>query len=350
MTNFLKNSIRRPLAGVLLFFFVLPFLVFPEIIFGGKTLYLADLSWIHYPRHIFAAQEWLAGRIPLWDPYQHNGLPFLAETQVGALYIFSALFLSTLSPSLELSLFILLHFSLAAVFTYMLARLLEMSTAPAVVAGLGFGFGGFLMAQVTNLNIMTGAVWLPLILYGVIQTGRRRSWLAAMLAAIPLELQMFTAQPQIVFYSVLTVCSSAGHRVLADFFASDSPHRKNYLHGLRTLLLVGVAVVTGLLLAAPQLLPTLELQQLSVRSTERAWEFLTNNSLAPGLLFNLLVPSAFGNNVVGFRIGDPFQEDFIYIGFISLLQGFFCFVQRSKQDMIFFGGLVVGVRLLDLGR
>ena len=36
-----------------------------------------------------------------------------------------------------------------------------------------------------------------------------------------------------------------------------------------TMLLFGVAIGSGILLAAPQLLPTLELQQLSVRSQER---------------------------------------------------------------------------------
>jgi hypothetical protein len=61
-------------------------------------------------------------------------------------------------------LFILLHFSLAALFTYILARSLHLSQPAATLAGLVFGFGGFMMAQVSNLNIMSAAAWLPLIL------------------------------------------------------------------------------------------------------------------------------------------------------------------------------------------
>lgn len=350
MTQFLQQTLRRPLLWVIALFILLPVVAFWEILFGGHTLYLADISWIHYPRHIFAAEEWLAGRIPLWDPYQHNGLPFLAETQVGALYPFSVLFLSSISPSLELSLFVVLHVTLAALFTFLLARLLTITTAGAVIAGLSFGMGGFLMAQITNLNIMTGAVWLPLILYGVIQTTQRRTWLAAMLAGIPLAFQIFTAQPQIVFYTWLIVGGYALYKIIADAFTRPVPSKQKLLYTLQTFFLVGLTLMTGLLLAAPQLLPTLELQQLSVRSEERAWDFLTNNSLPPALLLNLLIPGAFGNNVTGFNIGDPFQEDFVYAGFIPLLLAFFGWGQRRKPDMPFFLIVLAGGIVMALGR
>lgn len=350
LIGFAKRITQYQLLWIVLLFIILPFLAFPEIVFGKQTLYWSDLSWIHYPRHIFAAEEWLAGRVPLWDPYQHNGLPFLAESQVGALYLFSVLFLSPFSPSLELSLFILLHFTLAAIFTFILARSLGIGQAGAIISGLAFGLGGFLMAQVPNLNIMTGAAWLPLILYGVIQTTRRRSWLVAMLAGIPIAFQIFTAQPQIVFYSLVTIWGYGCYRIIADFRTTHDAINDKLKHALHTVLLLAVIIMSGLLLAAPQLLPTFELQQLSVRSEERELGFLTQNSLPPEMFLNLLIPSAFGNNVTGFKVGDPFQEDFIYIGFIPLLLTFFSVKQRHKRDMLFFLFLLVGGVLLATGR
>ena len=158
MKDQFKRIVRHPLTWITILFITLPFLAFPEIIFGRQTLYWTDLTWIHYPRHIFAADEWLAGRVPLWDPYEDTGLPLLAETQVGVLYPFSIIFLSSLLPALELSLFILLHFSLAAFFSLILTRALGMSWGTSTVAGLSCGFGGFWMAQVPSLNIMTGTV------------------------------------------------------------------------------------------------------------------------------------------------------------------------------------------------
>ena len=346
----LNQPTKRSVYWIIALFAVLPVLAFPEIIFGRQTLYWSDLSWMHYPRHIFAANEWLAGRVPLWDPYQHNGLPFLAETQVGALYLFSAIFLSPLSPSLELSLYIVLHFSLASAFTFILAQSLGLSLTPSVLAGLAFGMGGFLMAQVSNLNIMTGAVWLPLILYGVIRTNRKRSWLSAMLAGIPLALQIFTAQPQIVFYTLVTVGGYAIYRIVADWFTPPEASEPRLRYAVRTLGLVGVTILTGLLLAAPQLLPTLELQQLSVRSEEQEFDFLVKNSLPPLMWLNLVVPSAFGNNVTGFEGGDPFQEDFIYIGLIPLLLVPLSFSRPLRRDTMFWVLLIIGGAILAMGR
>ena len=350
MIGFVKRISQDSVLRVVLLFLILPVLAFPEIVFGNQTLYWSDLSWIHYPRHIFAAEEWLAGRVPLWDPYQHNGLPFLAESQVGTLYPVSVIFLSPLSPSLELSLFILIHFTLAALFTYVLARSLEIENVGAIVAALAFGLGGFLMAQVANLNIMTGATWFPLILYGVIQTTYRRNWLVAMLAGIPIALQVLTAQPQIVFYSLITICGYGVYRIIADFHTNKNSTNDKVKQAFHTILLLTVIITSGLLLAAPQLLPTLELQQLSVRSEERGLEFLTNNSLPPEMFLNLLVPSAFGNNVTGFKVGDPFQEDFIYIGFIPLLLTFFSLKQRRKRNMLFFLFLLIVGIVLAMGR
>lgn len=318
-------------------FLLLPLLAFPELFFGHQTLWRSDITLIHYPYHITVADEWLAGRVPLWNPYQHIGVPLLAEGQVGPLYPLGALFLSPLSPSLELSLFVALHLTLAAVFTFALARTLGLATAPATLAGLAFGMGGFLMAQIGNLNIMTGAVWLPLILCSAIMAARRRSLAVALLAGLPLALQAFTAQPQVVFYTLLVLVGYAVFRLVAD-------------RSVRAALFVAVAIASGLLLSAPQLLPAYELQQHSVRSQALDFDFLTKNSWPPMMGLNLVLPGAFGNNVVGFKGGDPFEEDFIYAGFIPLLMVGFAWHQRRRRDMPYFVLLLAGAMLLALGR
>jgi hypothetical protein len=348
LKSLFRSTSRYPIVWIVILFSILPFLAFPEIIFGQQTLYWTDLSWIHYPRHVFTAEEWLTGRVPLWDPYEDTGIPLLAETQVGVLYPFSVLFLSSLSPSLELSLFILIHFTLAALFTLILARSWGMSWAASTVAGLSFGFGGFLMSQTPNLNIMTGAVWLPLILYAVIQTTRQRSWLTAMLAGIPLALQILTAQPQVTFYTLIIIIGYGLYRVTADLFSDNHDAKEKLRYAPHTILLLAIAITSGLLLAAPQLLPTLELQQRSVRQAGDL-ELLTQNSLPLAMWLNLLLPSAFGNNVVGFKGGDPFQEVFIYIGFIPLLLIFWGWGQRQKRDALFFWFLLLGAVLMAMG-
>jgi hypothetical protein len=337
LTTAHHNLVRLGWLAPLALFALLPLLAFPELFFGGQTLWRSDITLIHYPYHIMVADEWLAGRVPLWNPYQHIGIPLLAEGQVGPLYPLGALFLSPLSPSLELSLFVALHLTLAALFTFALARTLGLSTAPATLAGLAFGMGGFLMAQIANLNIMTGAVWLPLSLCSAVLAARRRNLALALLAGMPLALQAYTAQPQVVFYTILILVGYAAYRAAAD-------------RHIRSALPVMVMIVSGLLFSAPQLLPTYELQQYSVRSQELGFDFLTKNSLPPLMALNLVLPGAFGNNVIGFKGGDPFEEDFIYAGFVPLLLAGFAWSQRRRRDMPFFVLLLAGSALLALGR
>ena len=253
-------------------------------------------------------------------------------------------------PSFELSIFIVLHLTLAAGFTYWLARSLTMSRTAATVAGLAFGCGGFVMAQIPNLNIMTGAVWLPLLLYAIRQTLYLRRWSVAILAGLPLALQILTAQPQIVFYSLVIAVGYGLYHLFTTHKETVSNRVGLVRLTTKQLMLLLLLVATGLFLAAPQLLPTLELQQLSVRSQERDLDFLTENSLQPVMLLNLILPSLFGNNVTGFKGGDPFQEVFIYIGFIPLMLAFLSWPQRHRRDMPFFYLLLAGTLLLALGR
>jgi hypothetical protein len=303
----------------------------------------------------------------------------LAEPQIGVLYPLRILFLSPLSPSLELSLFILLHFTLAALFTYILARSLRLSQASATLAGLIFGFGGFLMAQVPNVNILSGAIWLPLILFATMQVARRRiwpgrmgqvqaglpglsfgspdnhfpltryHWLAALLAGIPLALQIYTAHSQIVFYTLVVISAYGLYRLCADFYGGSGQIRRNLQYALHTSLLVAATIASGLWWAAPQLLPPFELLQFTLRSQGRGPDLLTENSLHPLMWFNLIIPSAFGNNAIGFKGGDPFQEIFIYVGFIPLILAVVGLTGRRGADRLFFQLLLIGAVLLALG-
>jgi len=336
-------------ALALALFVALPLLAFPEIVFGGQTLYRDDISGIHYPYHIFAASEWLAGRVPLWNPYNFLGIPALAECQVGVLYPGSLLFLSPLPASLNLSLFILLHFTLAAVFTCALARCLGLGWPAATLAGLSFGMGGVLMAQVTNVDIMSSAAWFPMILCAAILVAQRRRWPFAILTGIPLAMQILSGHPQIVFYTLVTVAGYGLYRVVADLWVRRGPAGRGGRWAIITVLLLAVMVTSGLALAAPQLLMTYEMQQFSVRSQEQGAELLVKDSLPPAMTLNLVLPGAFGNNVVGFRGGDPFEEEFVYAGFIPLVLAFFCWGQRRKKDMPFFVLLLFGAAVMAFG-
>lgn len=332
----------------LLLFLCLPILSFPELFFSEQTLYRGDLTWIHYPLRLFAAQEWLAGRIPLWNPYVLLGSPLLAEAEIGVLQPLNAIFLLPIPTYRALTLFVMLHFTLAALFTYTLARTLSLGRAAATLAGLSFGFGGFLMAQVTNLNVMTGAAWLPLVFCSLIWTVRSRRWLVALWSGLPLALHIVAAHPQIPLYTATLLVSFA----LYESFRTMWPLPRTWCAWRdigQIWLLLTVMFGSGLLLAAPQILPTLELQPLSVRSQSvEAGQMIF--SISPVQWLTLLLPNAFGTTVTGFHgLRGNFEETNVYIGLVCLCLLPLSWRLRREPRVLFWGLVALISGILSLG-
>ena len=93
-----------------------------------------DLTSQYYPLQLFAARELLAGRLPSWDPYINAGQPGIADSQTGFFYplnLLPNLLAAATSPlhsatwpsqSAPLVTQVILHFSLASLFTYLYVR------------------------------------------------------------------------------------------------------------------------------------------------------------------------------------------------------------------------------------
>lgn len=320
----------------MLLFLFLPLLCFPELFLEQRTLYRADLTWIHYPLRVLAAEQWKSGHVPLWNPYVLSGGPLLAEAQVGVLQPLNAAFLLPIPAYRALSLFVALNLSLAATLAYTLARSLGISRAGATVAGLSFGFGGFFMAQVTNLNVMTGGVWLPFAFCGLAWTLRTRRPAVALLAGVSLALLILAAHPQMAFYAILFLVGYALYesgRIALGPAPTTVRFRQVAMVWALLLLMLG----SGLLLAAPQVLPTWELQRLSVRSSgvETGQAVF---SIPPVQWITLALTSVFGNNAspsyqgLG---GSNFEETYVYVGILPLLLVPFSWRARHRPEVPF---------------
>ncbi len=155
--------------------FFLPFLFFWRLFAPN----LADRMWLpagdlteqYFPLRVFAAREIAAGRLPLWNPHMFAGQPGLADPQMAALYplnLLTDLILALLNRPFTFAIFqlqIVLHYSLAAIFTYAFARRLTGNHFAAGVAALVFTFGGYLISYPAQQpTILASAVWLPLVL------------------------------------------------------------------------------------------------------------------------------------------------------------------------------------------
>lgn len=320
----------------LLLFFLMPLFCFPELFLRRDSLYQIDLIWIYHPLRILAARQWLSGQIPLWNPYVRSGFPLLAETHAGGLYPPLLLYMLPIPAYRALTLYVALHLLLAAISTYLLARLLGISRAGAAIGGLSFGFGGFLMAQIPNLNVMLGGAWLPLIFFCLLYALHTRRLKVAILSGIPLALQILAAQPQLVFYTLVLLGGYMLYRTGQMIRISGRaaiPYRRIAAEwGL-----LAVMGIVGVLLSAPQWLSTWELSHLSPRATGLLYEKMIEYSLPPPQWLNLALPLAFGNNLATHYVGlsGNFEETYIYAGILPLLLAFFSWPVRRKPLVIF---------------
>jgi hypothetical protein len=327
-------------SAIVLLLALLPLLFFWRLItpFPADQMNITagDFGEQYFPLRAFAAQEWVAGRIPLWNPYLYGGQPALADIQSGALYpphVLQALFLGWVLPLFSgqdvgfplkaLEWQAIFHFSIAAVGTYLFGRYLlqfngfniRSARFGAVVAAIIFGFSGYLSGfPVQQLSILEVSAWLPWVLWtlmmagwhlGQYQPGQHRAVLGRMLLSIAggaavFALAILAGHPQTVMYIFYL---SLAYVVFLGF--NWRPAGQSRL--ARMLWVLGVWLVTtglGIMLSAAQLLPTLEFIGQSVRANMSYATVSTGLPLTE--LVTILYPGFFG--------GSP-----AYIGIAGLL-------------------------------
>src|SRR5258708_7541759 len=93
---------------------------FPQVVAGLETFCYGDFGQFSYPLAFYHRESFWRGEMPLWDPINNCGVPFLAQWNTLTLYPLSLAYL--LFPlSWSLGTFCLGHLFLAGVGLYFLA-------------------------------------------------------------------------------------------------------------------------------------------------------------------------------------------------------------------------------------
>jgi hypothetical protein len=247
-------------------------LAFTDWIFGRGDTYVYFYPYWH-------ARDTLlrAGQLPLWTPNLFTGAPLLANPQVGALYPLNWLTVGLDAPN-AIKVAVLLHVAWAAVGTYWLGRgALRLSVWSATVMAAVFAFGGYLGAHTEQINQLQGLAWFPWafgVFHRIVTADGRSRWRDVPLLGIVLALQFLAGHTQTVFINGVGL---ALYALLA--------WRPRALFGL------SAAGAVALVLAAPQLIPTLELIGQSGRSGGLSPNAALSFSLPPLLIGRGLLPS-----------------------------------------------------------
>ncbi|HEV8638861.1 MAG TPA: oligosaccharide flippase family protein [Chloroflexota bacterium] len=255
---------------------------------------LQNVAWKSFARAAFAR-----GELPLWNPYEYAGLPFLAGGQSGSLYPLGALFY-LLPVERAYGPFLALHVFMAGAFAYAFARVLGCRPAAALLGGVGFAFSAFLIVSFTWPMIVSAASWLPLLLLTVELIVRQwergappepeRAVGLALLGALALALQILAGHLEITFYAAFTLLFYGLGRLILGPLRERGPGPA--LGALACLALMGLA---GPLVAAVQLLPFHELIGQNYRRGLVDYATVIGYALPPTQVATFLLPDFYGN-------------------------------------------------------
>ncbi len=244
-------------------------LFFNRLALSNLILARGDTFLYFYPYWTAAAAALREGRVPLWTPDVFMGAPFLANSQVGFFYPFNWPVWLLFSAPYAVSASILIHLLIAAVGTYLAGRrTLALGRTAAVLAAALFALGGYLTAQVEHVNQLQGLAWLPWLFVAAAPLARpssaARDWqfvgsISARIGAL-FALQLLAGHTQTVFISGVALALWLGAGAVQ---TAGNPVQARALVRVTGALLGGVALAA--LLAAAQLLPTLELAGQSSR-------------------------------------------------------------------------------------
>jgi len=126
----------------------------PDAVFAYR-----DSLHFYPPLYKLVREEWLAGRVPLWNPLLNCGQPLAGMGTSGAFYPPQVILSILLPDGLSLTVLAMFHLAVAATGAYLLARAQACSRPAATVAGLAYAFSGSVLFQLYHPIYVAGAAW-----------------------------------------------------------------------------------------------------------------------------------------------------------------------------------------------
>ena len=318
-------------AGLLL---LLLLAMFAPWLADGRVLAVGDGLAQDFPLRLLAAQIWLGGHVPFWNPYGFGGQPMLAAMHVGVFFPGNLAFL-VLSPVAAMNATEILALWTAGLSAYLLARAHELSRSAAFTSGLVFMGSGFMVAHIENLQMLQAAALMPAVLWAIARHAAAPHGCWAIAFAALLALQVLAGHPQMVVFTGLVAVP------YTLFLMARRPAGTRLAFGLP----LGAAAFLGLGLAGMQLLPALDF----IPRTQRHaidYDSLTFRSLPQRQLLTLWFPYMFGGYgtpaIPLLYWGGPHQTDLTgYAGLVSLVLGGGALLALRKRPAAAFWLLVV---------
>lgn len=326
---------------------LLPLVYFLPATRGQLVISPDDGVIFNIPIRVAVASLLHAGYLPLWNPYIFCGMPLFGAAQAGVLFPLNWFYLAFSAP-VATNLMMLSSYMVAALGAYLFARRSGSSVAGAALTSLIWQGSGFLIGQIGHTNILQTAALLPWVLWAIDGYGESGKRSRGLLLAALIAVQAFAGHAQTLVYALLFAVAYALVMWRAQAGSGQATQsRTAYLRAL-------VFIVAGVVLAAVQLLPTLELLRNSMRS-DASYDFSTSFSLPPGFLWTFLAPYVVGGGDGRlFRapyVGPAFYGEYVgYVGLATIALALVAIALKRDARTKFCGIVVLVGITLALGR
>lgn len=299
--------------------------------FPVKNPVISDVFSQIFPWKYLAIEQFKNLQWPLWNPFSFTGNPLLANYQSAVLYPLN-LFLF-IPKNIGWGIFIFSQTFIAAFGMYLLLSLWLKSKIAVVAGSIIFAVGGLMTTWLELGTAVHTICWLPLTLFCVEKYISFVKFRYLVFLAFFLSFSLLGGFAQGALYVLLLTSSFILIRA-----------NKNF----KILVYLFFSIISSLLLSAPQLLPTLDLVNQSIRLEDSYTESAKFGLLPLKEFLKLFSADYFGNastaNYWGFL---NYIETSSFLGTLSLPLLIFALLFLKKNRIIiffmsiFFGSLIL---------
>jgi hypothetical protein len=297
-----------------------------------------------YPWRLFAAETWRSGYVPLWNPHQFCGTPFLANGQSAVLYLPNLIFV-LMQPKFAFGWSAILHLAFTGGCAYLFFRRAGgCSRWAATIGAACWQLSNWQISWIALPTFLDTSAWLPLGMFFLYALSKKPTLPRATLVAAVGAAMILAGHLQISFYCVLILAAFGIYLSL-----------KERLPVLKIVVATVAAVGICLFLISAQLIPTLELSRQSTRGGAKAlpsaYRMYVRLAMPAEQITGLFAPGFFGHpDQSTYWEKTPYPENAGYIGTLGLLLAFIAIIRKKiSSDRIFFVAAAASALLVAVG-
>ncbi|MDI6804280.1 MAG: YfhO family protein [Bacteroidota bacterium] len=350
------SDLKKDLISVSVIFILILMLfnqiIFKNMIFSESGDTAAAQAWAKAGEHL----EQTEGQKPLWFPYIFSGMPGLgplASIPYNVSYLQSVVHFigKLLFLNGDMSWFVL-HYFLAGILMFLLARTWHFSHIPSLLAAIVFMLSPYAvgLAGEGHGSKMMALSYIPLMLLLTYHLFEKRNLLSLGLLSVAIGTSLLTNHVQMVYYGFMLIGLFFVYEFIFNF-------KTQKLMMGKTTVFFFITLILGFAIASYVYLSTYEYSQYSIRGGGEAgtpgglnYDYATNWSFHPFEIINLLIPSFFGFSSPYYWGWMPFTNSTVYFGVVPIILSIIALIYKRNKGTIFFALFAVLLFLISFGK